>query len=82
MRSRFVTGICHQPSNNDKLGLRASGNAQMFQYCEAILVGPVVKHSAQEEDGDVLLLRRLRVKEVVSFGSDVRVLTRKHAREN
>ena len=82
MRSRFVAGICHQPSNNDKLGLRASGNAQMFQYCEAILVGPIVKHSAQEEDGDVLLLRRLRVKEVVSLGSDVRVLTRKDTSKN
>jgi hypothetical protein len=82
MRSRFVTCTCHQPSNNDKLGLRASGNAQMFQYCEAILVGPVVKHSAQEEDGDVLLLHRLRVKEVVSFGSGVRMLPCKDAREN
>jgi hypothetical protein len=82
MCSRFVTSICHQPSNNDKLGLRASGSAQMFQYCEAILVGPVMKHSAQEENGDILLLRRLWVKEVVSFGSDVRVLPFDDAREN
>lgn len=82
MCSRFITGICHQPSNDDKLGLRASGNAQMLQYCEAILVGPVVKHFAKEEDGDILLLCGLRVKEVVSFGSDVRVLSCDNAGEN
>ena len=82
MCGRFVTGICHQPSNNDKLGLRASGNAQMFQYCEAILIRPVVKHFAQEEDGDIPLLRRLRVKEVLSFGSGIRVLPCDDAKEN
>ena len=46
VRGGFVTGICHQLVHNDKLGLRASGNAQMFQYGQAIFVGPVVKHPA------------------------------------
>jgi len=68
MCGRFVAGKCHQLVNDDKLGLRARGNTQMFQYSQAILVGPVVEHSAQEEDSDILLLHRLRVKEVMSLG--------------
>ena len=59
----------HQPIDNDELCLRASGNAQVFQYSETILVRPVVKYSAQEEDGNILLVRRLRVKEVVTLGT-------------
>lgn len=61
----FVAGKCHQLVNDDKLGLRAGGNTQMFKYSQAILVGPVVEHSAQEEDGDILLLHRLWVKEAM-----------------
>jgi len=68
MRGRFVTGICHQQVNTDELGLGASSSAHIFQYFEAILVGPVVEYSAQKEDSDVLLLRRLRVEEVLAFG--------------
>ena len=41
----------------------------MFQYGEAILVRPVVEYSAQEEDGNILLVRRLRVKEVMTLGT-------------
>ena len=63
----FVTGICHQLVHNNKLGLRASGIAQTFQYGQAIFVCPVVKHPAQKEDRNVLL-RRLRVQEVLAFG--------------
>src|SRR6266853_2384864 len=44
----------------------------MFQYSEAVLIGPVVNHSAQEENGDVLLLRRLWVKEAVALGIECR----------
>ena len=69
MCSRFVTGMCHQPFDKDELCLGASSDAQMFQYSETILVRPVVKYSAQEEDGNILLLRRLRVKEVVTLGN-------------
>jgi hypothetical protein len=39
----------------------------MFQYSETILVRPVVEYSAQEEDGNILLVRRLRVKEVMTL---------------
>jgi hypothetical protein len=44
----------------------------MFEYGEAILVCPVVKHFAKEEDRDALRVIfimpcRLRVKEVLSF---------------
>ena len=69
MCSRFVTGMCHQPFDKDKLCLRASSDTQMFQYSETILIRPVVKYSAQEEDRNILLLRRLRVKEVVTLGN-------------
>ena len=67
VRGRFVTGICHQQVNTDELGLGASSSAQIFQYFEAIFVGPVVEHFAQKEGRDVLLLRGLRVKEVLTF---------------
>ena len=67
MYSRSITGVCHKPFDDDELCRRASSSAQMFQYSEAILVLPVVKYLAQKEDGDVLLLRRLWVKEVVAF---------------
>ena len=45
----------------------------MFQYGEAILVGPVVEYFAQEEDGDISLLNRLWVKEAMGFGFRVRL---------
>ena len=45
----------------------------MFQYREAILVGPVVEYFAQEEDRDFLLLNRLWVKEAMGFGFRVRL---------
>jgi len=59
--------------NHNELSLKTSCHAQMFQYREAILVGPVVKYFAQEEDGDILLLNRLWVKEVMGFGFRVRL---------
>ena len=61
--------MCYQLFDNDELCLRASGSAQMFQYSETILVRPVVKYPAQEEDGNILLLRRLRVEEVVTLST-------------
>jgi len=39
----------------------------MLQYGEAIFVSPVMENLAEEEYGDVLLLRRLRCKEVVGL---------------
>ena len=69
MCSRFITGMCYQLLENDEPCLMASGFAQMFQYRETILVLPVVKHSARKEDRNTLLLRRLRVKEVVALGT-------------
>ena len=69
MCSRFVTGMCNQLFDDDELCFRASGIAQMFQYSETILVLPVVQYSAQKEDGNILLLRRLRVEEVVALGT-------------
>ncbi len=39
----------------------------MFEYGEAILVGPVMHYSGEDEDGDVLLPCRLWCKEVVTF---------------
>jgi len=53
--------------DDDELGLGPCGSTQVFQHREAILVCPVVEHSADEEDGDVLLLRWLWVKETVAF---------------
>ena len=68
MCGRFVAGKCHQLVNDDKLGLRGSCNTQTLQYSQAKLVGPIVEHSAQEEDSDILLLHRLRVEEAMSLG--------------
>lgn len=68
VRGRFVTGICQQQVDTDELGLGASSRAHIFQYFEAIFVGPVVEHPAQKEDRDFLLLRRLRVEEILTFG--------------
>ena len=39
----------------------------MFEYGEAVLVGPVVYYFGEKEDGDILLLCRLWCKEVVTF---------------
>jgi hypothetical protein len=69
MSSRFVTGMCNQLFDNDELCLRASGIAQMFQYCETILVLPVMEYPTQKEDGNILFLRRLRVEEVVALST-------------
>jgi len=69
----FITGTYYQLINHNQLSLRTSCNAQMFQYREAILIGPVVEYFAQEEDGDLLLLNGLWVKEVMGFGFRVRL---------
>jgi len=82
MCGRFVAGKCHQLVNDDKLCLRAGGDTQMFKYSQAILVGPVVEHSAQEEDGDILLLHRLRVKEAMSLGIKRQCVLRMVTRPN
>jgi hypothetical protein len=44
----------------------------MFQYLQAILVRPIVKHFAKEENRDafratIIMPRRLRVKEILGF---------------
>jgi hypothetical protein len=65
VRRGFVTGTGNQLFDDDELGLWPGGGAQVFQYGKAILISPVVKYFADEEDGDVLLLRRLWLKEVV-----------------
>jgi hypothetical protein len=67
MCRRFITGECQQLFDNDELCLRASGSAQMVQYSETMLVRPVVKYSAQKEDGNIALLRGLWFKEVVTL---------------
>jgi hypothetical protein len=41
----------------------------MVQYSETMLVRPVVKYSAQEEDGNIALLRGLLFEEVVTLGT-------------
>ena len=46
----------------------------MFQYCEAVLVGPVVYYFGEEEDGDVLLPCRLGRKEVLALGTQMSVV--------
>lgn len=68
MCGRFVAGKCHQLVNDNKLCLRAGCNTQVFQYSQAVLIGPVVEYSTQEEDSDILLLYRLRVEEAMSLG--------------
>ena len=75
MCSRFVTGMCNQLFDDDELCFRASGIAQMFQYSETILVLPVAQYSAQKEDGNILLLRRLWVEEVVALGTKCKLST-------
>jgi hypothetical protein len=67
MRNRFITGTCYQPVNDDEFGLRAGGSAQVFQYGEAILISPVVEYLTNDEDGYILLLRRLWFKEVMAL---------------
>jgi hypothetical protein len=46
----------------------------MFQYGEAVLVGPVVQYCGEEEDRDVLLPCRLGRKEVVALGTQMSVV--------
>ena len=67
MCNRFITGTCYQPVNDDEFGLRAGGSAQVFQYGEAILISPVVEYLTNDEDGYILLLRRLWFKEVMAL---------------
>jgi hypothetical protein len=67
VRRRFVTGTGYQLFDDDELGLWPCGGAQVFQYGKTILISPVVKYFADEEDGDILLLRRLWLKEVVAL---------------
>ena len=76
MCRRFITGMWCQLLDNDELCLRASGIAQMFQYSETILVLPVVQYSAQKEDGNIVLLRGLRVEEVMALGTRRQLSTR------
>jgi hypothetical protein len=45
----------------------------MFQYGEAIVVGPVMQYFGNEEDGDVLLPCRLWCEEVVALGTQASV---------
>jgi hypothetical protein len=71
MCNGLITGTCNQLVDDNELSIRASSNAQMFQDGEAIFVRPVVKHSGQEEDRDVLLLCRLWVKEAVAFADQM-----------
>jgi hypothetical protein len=54
----FVADSGKNLLNHDKLSIWFSSSAQMFQYGEAVLVGPVVHYFEDEEDGDVLLLCR------------------------
>ena len=69
MCRRFIAGVCQQLFDNDELCLRDGSSMQMFQYSETMLVRPVVKYSAQEEDGNVILLRGLWFKEVMTLGT-------------
>ena len=54
--------------DDDELGLWPGGSTQLFQYFDAKLVGPVVEHSGEEEEGDVRLLCGLWLEEVVALG--------------
>jgi len=67
VRRGFVTGTGYQLFDDDELGLGPGGGAQMFQYGEAIFISPVVEYFADKEDGDILLLRWLWLKEVVTL---------------
>jgi len=51
---RFVAHARGHHLYNDQLGFGPRSGAQMFEYGEAILVCPVVEHSAKEEDSDAL----------------------------
>lgn len=64
---RFVTDVRYRLLNNDELGLWPGGCAQMFQYFDAVLVSPVVEHSDEEEDGNVILLLGLWFEKVVGW---------------
>jgi hypothetical protein len=64
---RFVTYTGHQLFDDDELCLGPGGDAQVLQCGKAIFISPVMENLAEEEDGDVLLLRRLRCKEVVGL---------------
>ena len=75
MCRRFVTRAGHQLFDDDELGLGRSGDPQVLQYGEAIFVSPVVENLADEEDGDLILLRRLRVEEVVAFVTKIQRAT-------
>jgi hypothetical protein len=53
VRYGLVTDVRHHLLDDDELGLWPCGSTQLFQYFDARLVGPVVEHSGEEEDGDV-----------------------------
>jgi len=65
--SGFVTNTCHQLVNDDKLRLWTSSDAQVFQYGKAILIRPVMKYLAEQEDGDVVLLCWLWFKKTMAL---------------
>ena len=67
MRGGFVTGTFHQLVDDDKFRLGTSSDAEVFQYGKAILIRPVMEYFAQEEDRNVVLLRRLWFKEAVAL---------------
>lgn len=46
----------------------------MFQYGEAVPVGPVVQYFGDEKDGHVLLQCRLGLEEVVALGTQISVV--------
>ncbi len=69
--SRFVADSGKNLLNHDKLSLWSSGSAQMFQYGEAVLVGPVMNYSRDEEGGDILLQCRLGREEVLALATQM-----------
>jgi hypothetical protein len=72
--SRFITDGCKDLLNYEKLSLWSSDSAQIFQYGEAVLVGPVVQYFGDDEDRDVLLPCWLWRKEVVALRTQMSVL--------
>jgi hypothetical protein len=63
----LVTCTRHRLFDDDELGFGPSGHTEVLQYSETIIVSPVMENFGDEEDGDVVLLRRLWTKEVVAY---------------
>jgi hypothetical protein len=61
----FVADVRYHLLDDDELGLWPGCCTQIFQYFDAVLVGPVVDYGAEDEDGDVSLPIRLWLKEVL-----------------